>query len=40
MGVLQLCAGQDAGCETAAHAMRTTDIFEDKNTEGILLVGA
>ena len=35
---LQLCAGQDAGCEAAIHAMRM--IFENDNTEGVLLVDA
>jgi len=37
-GCLQLCAGQCAGCEAAAHAMRET--FEDEGTKGILLVDA
>ena len=35
-GALQVCAGQQAGCEAAVHAMRM--IFEDPNTEAILLV--
>ena len=35
-GAIQLCAGQQAGCELAVHAMR--EIFANPNTEGILLV--
>lgn len=38
VGPLQLCAGLDAGCEAAVHAMQ--DIFQDDNTEGVLLVDA
>ena len=37
-GPLQVCAGQDGGCEAAVHAMRS--IFQDSNTEGCLLVDA
>ena len=37
-GPLQVCAGQDGGCEAAVHAMRS--IFQDMNTEGCLLVDA
>jgi len=37
-GPLQLCAGQDAGCEAAIHAMRS--VFADENTEAVLLVDA
>ena len=37
-GPLQLCAGQDAGCEAAIHAMRS--LFADENTESVLLVYA
>ena len=37
-GSLQVCAGQDGGCEAAVHAMRS--IFQDANTEGCLLVDA
>ena len=37
-GSLQLCAGQDAGNETAVHAMRA--IFHDDSTETVLLVDA
>ena len=33
-GCLQLCAGQQGGCEAAIHAMR--DIFSDGRTEGVL----
>ena len=36
IGPLQLCAGHDAGCEAAIHAMR--EIFDDDETEGVLLV--
>jgi len=38
VGSLQVCAGQEAGGETAVHAMR--EIYEDENTEAILLVDA
>lgn len=37
-GPLQVCAGQEGGCEAAVHAMRR--IFEDSNTEAVLLVDA
>ena len=37
-GPLQLCCGQDAGCEAAVHAMRT--VFEAEDTDAILLVDA
>ena len=37
-GSLQLCVGQDAGCEAAVHAMRS--IYSDPSTEGVLLVDA
>ena len=37
-GPLQLCCGQDAGCEAAVHAMRT--VFEADDTDAILLVDA
>ena len=37
-GSLQVCAGQDGGCEAAVHAMRS--IFQDADTEGCLLVDA
>jgi len=37
-GPLQLCAGQDAGCEAAIHAMRS--VFTDDTTEAVLLVDA
>ena len=37
-GSLQLCAGQKAGCEAAAHAMR--DIFAEEETDAVLLVDA
>ena len=38
VGPLQLCAGHDAGCEAAIHAMR--EIFDDEEMEGVLLVDA
>lgn len=37
-GPLQVCAGQEGGCEAAIHAMR--QIFSDDNTEAALLVDA
>ena len=37
-GPLQTCAGHEAGCEAAVHAMR--EIFTFDNTEAILLVDA
>lgn len=37
-GCLQLCAGQKAGCEAAAHAMR--DIFEEEETDAVLFIDA
>ena len=37
-GCLQLCAGQEAGCEAAIHAMYK--IFESNETEAILIVVA
>ena len=37
-GPLQVCAGQDGGCEPAVHAMRR--IFHHSDTEGVLLVDA
>ena len=37
-GPLQVCAGQDGGCEAAVHAMRS--IFQDADCEGCLLVDA
>ena len=38
VGSLQLCGGEDAGCEAAIRAMH--DIFEDTETEAVLLVDA
>ena len=35
---IQLCAGQDAGCEAAVHAMER--IFADEDTEAMILVDA
>ena len=37
-GSLQLCGGQVAGFEAAIHTMH--DVFNDDNTEGILLIDA
>ena len=37
-GNLQLCAGQFGGCEAAVHA--TTEIFQDDETQAVLLVDA
>ena len=36
VGSRQVCAGHEAGCEAAIHAMHT--IFEDEKTEAVLLV--
>ena len=38
MGNLQLCAGQQAGCEAAVHAIR--EIFEAPDCEAVMLVDA
>ena len=37
-GPLQLCAGQDSGCEAAVHALRRS--FESPDCEAVLLVDA
>lgn len=37
-GPLQLCAGQEAGCEAAVHALRS--VFANLDTEAIILVDA
>lgn len=37
-GPIQLCCGQDAGCEAAVHAMR--EVFEADTSDGVLLVDA
>ena len=37
-GPLQVCAGQDGGCEAAVHAMR--EIFKNPESEAVLLVDA
>ena len=37
-GCLQLCAGQKAGCEASAHAMK--EIFEEEETDAVLFVDA
>ena len=37
-GALQVCAGQQAGCEVAVHAVRM--IYEDPSNEAVLLVDA
>ena len=38
VGSIQLCAGQEAGCEAAVHAMRT--IFDNDDTEAMIFVDA
>ena len=38
VGSIQLCAGQEAGCEAAVHAMK--QVFEDEDTEAMILVDA
>ena len=38
IGTTQLCAGQDAGCEAAIHAMQC--IMAEETTEGMILVDA
>ena len=38
VGTIQLCAGQDAGCEVAVHAME--HVFADEDTEAMILVDA
>ena len=38
VGCIQLCAGQDAGCETAVHAMEHP--FNEKDTVAMILVDA
>lgn len=38
VGTIQLCAGQEAGCEAPVHAMRT--IFGSDDTEAMILVDA
>ena len=37
-GALQVCTGQQGGCEAAVHAMSL--VFQDPNTEAVLLVDA
>ena len=37
-GSLQLCAGQDAGCEAAIHAIHS--VFTNESTEAVFLVDA
>ena len=37
-GPLQVCAGQEGGCEAAVHVMR--QFFSEKDVEGVLLVDA
>jgi len=38
VGSLQVCAGQEAGCEAAVHAMH--DIFNEEESEAVLLIDA
>ena len=37
-GGLQLCVGQESGCEAGIHSM--SEIFDDENTHGIIQVDA
>ena len=37
-GSLQLCAGEIAGCEAAAHALR--EVYEEEGTDTIFLIDA
>lgn len=37
-GALQVCDGQQGGCESAVHAMRL--VFQDPNTKAVLLADA
>ena len=38
VGPIQLCAGQEAGCEAAVHAIHK--MFDDSTTDAVLLVDA
>ena len=38
VGSLQVCAGQEAGCESLVHVMH--EIYEDQSSKAVLLVGA
>ena len=38
VGTIQLCAGQDAGCEAAVYAMER--VFAEEDTEAMILVDA
>ena len=38
VGSLQVCAGQEAGCESLVHAMH--EIYDDHSSETVLLVDA
>ena len=38
VGSLQVCAGQEAGCESLVHTMH--EIYEDQSSEAVLLVDA
>ena len=38
VGTIQLCTGQDAGCEAAVHAME--QIYADDDTEAMIFVDA
>ena len=37
-GYIQLCSGQEAGCETAVHA--THEMFEDEDSHGVIQIDA
>ena len=38
VGSLQVCAGQEVGCESLVHAIH--EIYEDQSSEAVLLVDA
>ena len=38
VGSLQVCAGQESGCEAAIHAMR--EMFDSEDVEAVLLADA
>ena len=38
VGSIQLCAGQDAGCEAALHAIE--QVLADEDTDAMILVDA
>ena len=38
VGLLQIAAGHNDGCEAAIHLLK--DIYDEENTEAVLLIGA